>query len=151
MDVGTEMTLSPDVAALNPHVKTKTLKVKRDVIPSVPGLKSELEASLYRQIENEGLPIPILQVTLAKALGRAWEYDGAWIEERIAYEVNGATYVKGGHSTGNGIHRDYEKANAAVLLGWRLFVFDRKMIDDGQALETLKKAFEWLGTDKLGW
>jgi hypothetical protein len=146
------MTIPDHLRELNPDLKrVRKVSIKRDFIPTVPGLKSELEAEMYGQIESAGLPLPILQVTLAKALGRSWEYDGAWAEQRIAYEVNGATYVKGGHSTGNGIHRDYEKGNAAVLLGWKLFHFDKRMIEDGEALETLKKAFEWLGTDKLGW
>jgi hypothetical protein len=146
---------------LNPHIAPKTLKgarIRKDELPTapeVPGLKSELEAELYRQIKAAGLPLPILQVTLAKCLGRGWQYDGAWVEERIAYEVNGATFVVGGHSTGTGIHRDYEKWNAAVLLDWKLFVFDSKMIkapkdgSDSQAIETLRKAFEWVNTKEM--
>jgi hypothetical protein len=47
--------------------------------------------------------------------------------------------------------------NAAVLLGWRLFVFDSKMIkqpkdgSDSDAIATLRKAFEWLNTDEQKW
>jgi hypothetical protein len=148
------MILSPDVERLNPGVNVDTLRVRVDKpIES----ESPLESDLYAQIERAGLPLPIKQVPLAKPLGRHWVYDAAWVEERIAYEVNGATYVKGGHSTGTGIHRDYEKANAAVLLGWRLFVFDSKMIkqpkdgSDSDAIATLRKAFEWLNTDEQKW
>jgi hypothetical protein len=147
------MTIPDHLRALNPHIKTKTrLHLKGD-----EPKESHLETDLYEQIEKAGLPLPVKQVTLAKALGRGWVYDAAWVEERIAYEVNGATFVKGGHSTGVGIHRDYEKANAAVLLGWRLFQFDSQMIkqpkdgSDSEAIATLRKAFQWLGTDKLGW
>lgn len=154
------MIIPNHVRALNPHLpkRVRKVRVKEDVTPSVPrlpGLKSELEASLYDQIQQAGLPPPILQATLAKPLGRGYVYDGAWIEERIGYEVNGATFTTGGHSTGTGIGRDYRKWNAAILLGWHLFVFDSKMIQkpkdggESEAIETLRKAFAWCKTDVM--
>lgn len=150
------MILPEHLRALNPHVpkRVKRVRVKEEFVPRVPGLRSELEAALYEQIEQAGLPLPILQAQLAKPLGRGYVYDGAWIEERIAYEVNGATFVTGGHSTGTGLNRDYRKWNAAILLDWWLFVFDSKMIQkprggESEAIGTLRKAFGWRNTDVL--
>ena len=50
------------------------------------------------------------------------------------------TYAHMGHSTGPGIARDYEKSNLAMLAGWRTFVFDRRMVEAGTALDVTAKA-----------
>jgi very-short-patch-repair endonuclease len=70
--------------------------------------------------------------------GRKFRYDFAFVKERLLVEINGGTYARMGHSTGRGIARDYEKHNLATLAGWRTFVFDGKMVEDGTAIETLK-------------
>lgn len=54
--------------------------------------------------------------------------DFAWPEARIAVEVQGATWVKGGHSTGAGIARDAAKSNLAQLSGWVLLALTAEMI-----------------------
>ena len=73
--------------------------------------------------------------------GRKFRFDFAFIqpEHRLLIEINGGTYSKGGHSTGTGINRDYEKNNLAVLNGWRVLSFDTKMVKSGAALEVVEK------------
>ena len=86
---------------------------------------SQLEAELALQIRALGLPEPIREYRAIK--GRKFRFDFAWLEQRLLVEVNGGTYTKGAHSTGRGIARDYEKANLAVLQGWRALSFDGTM------------------------
>ena len=58
-----------------------------------------------------------------KALGlakvrRAYVADFLWPEARVVAELQGAIWVKGGHSTGTGIQRDAIKALTAAAGGW---------------------------------
>lgn len=101
---------------------------------------SQLEAELALQIKALGLPEPIREYQAIK--GRKFRFDFAWLEQRLLVEVNGGTYTKGAHSTGQGIARDYEKANLAVLQGWRVLSFDGKAVKDGTAVEVISKALE---------
>lgn len=54
--------------------------------------------------------------------------DFAWPDARVAVEIQGATWVKGGHSTGKGIARDAAKSNLAQLSGWILLALTAEMI-----------------------
>ena len=74
--------------------------------------------------------------------GRKFRFDFAWLEHRLLVEVNGGTYTKGAHSTGQGIARDYEKANLATLDGWRVLMFDGKAVKSGEAVEVIRQALE---------
>jgi very-short-patch-repair endonuclease len=100
---------------------------------------TDLEDKLYWQIVEAMLPTPEREVTFIP--GRKFRADFCWRKERVIAEVNGGTFRRMAHSTGEGIHRDYEKGDLATLAGWRYFNFDRSMIEDGFAIETLKKAF----------
>ena len=104
--------------------------------------KSALEAELALQIKALGLPEPIREYQAIK--GRKFRFDFAWLdpEHRLLVEVNGGTYTQGAHSTGQGIARDYEKANLAVLQGWRVLTFDGKAVKSGEAVEVIRQALE---------
>ena len=99
---------------------------------------SQLEAELALQIKALGLPEPIREYQAIK--GRKFRFDFAWLEQRLLVEVNGGTYTQGAHSTGRGIARDYEKANLAVLQGWRVLTFDGKSVKDGTAVVVVRRA-----------
>ena len=49
---------------------------------------------------------------------RAYVGDFIWPDARVVLEVQGATWVTGGHSTGTGIERDAIKALTAAAGGW---------------------------------
>ena len=102
--------------------------------------KSALEAELALQIRALGLPEPVREYQAIK--GRKFRFDFAWLEHRLLVEVNGGTYTKGAHSTGQGIARDYEKANLATLDGWRVLMFDGKAVKSGVAVEVIRQALE---------
>jgi very-short-patch-repair endonuclease len=102
--------------------------------------KSALEAELALQIRALGLPEPIREYQAIT--GRKFRFDFAWLEHRLLVEVNGGTYTKGAHSTGQGIARDYEKANLATLDGWRVLMFDGKVVKSGVAVEVIRQALE---------
>lgn len=74
--------------------------------------------------------------------GRKWRADFAYPAERIAIECEGGTFIGGRHSRGDGFRRDCEKYNAAALAGWRVLRFDKSMIREGVAVQTIAAALE---------
>jgi hypothetical protein len=65
---------------------------------------------------------------------RRWRIDIADVERKIAMECEGGTYSNGRHTRGVGFENDCEKYNNAVLLGWRILRFTRKIIESGHAV-----------------
>ena len=102
--------------------------------------KSDLEDTLAFQLDALGLTGYVREYQAIK--GRKFRFDFCFTEQRLLIEVNGGTFTKGAHSTGQGIARDYEKANLAVLQGWRVLMFDGKAVKSGEAVEVIRKALE---------
>ncbi len=74
--------------------------------------------------------------------GRKFRYDFAFVEEKLLVEINGGTYTKGAHSTGQGIARDYEKIRLGQDHGWTVYPFDGKAVRSGEAVEIIRQALE---------
>jgi very-short-patch-repair endonuclease len=102
---------------------------------------SDLEDLLALELRAAGVSEPKRQYRFHTS--RRWLADFCWTCERLIVEVNGMTHVASrGHTSYAGIHRDYEKANGAQDMGYRYYQFDREMIEDGTALDTIIKAME---------
>jgi len=73
---------------------------------------------------------------------RKWRFDFASVTEKLAIEVEGLVhgYGKGRHQTVSGYHRDCEKYNEAVLLGWRILRITPAMIRSGTAWSYVRRA-----------
>jgi hypothetical protein len=54
--------------------------------------------------------------------------DFAWPQACVVVEVQGGTFVVGGHSTGPGIERDAIKSLTAQVSGWALICLTDKML-----------------------
>lgn len=61
---------------------------------------------------------------------RKWRWDFAWPDQKLAVEIQGGSWVGGGHNTGAGQAKDYEKLNAATRLGWRCLLYSTPMLKD---------------------
>lgn len=61
---------------------------------------------------------------------RRYRFDYAHMESKVAIELNGQTWRLGGHSSGSGLQRDYEKLNLAQSLGWCVFQLSSQMITE---------------------
>lgn len=59
---------------------------------------------------------------------RRWRFDFAWPSQLVAVECQGGTFSRrrSGHSSGMGLQNDYDKLNAAAVLGWRVLQFSAK-------------------------
>jgi hypothetical protein len=65
---------------------------------------------------QQGLPPSVTEH--AFHYSRKWRFDFAWLEQKVALEVEGGIWIAGGHSRGSGQVKDHEKMNNAALLGW---------------------------------
>lgn len=90
--------------------------------------KSDLERqfeTLWRQLGGEPL-----KSEYRFHPKRKWRFDFADPFQKIAIELEGGVWTGGRHTRPEGFTKDCEKYNAAALLGWRVFRFTTKMLDD---------------------
>lgn len=101
-------------------------------------------------IRGAKLPEPVLQHRLYPRRllpGRKrltpFRFDLAWEDRKLAVEIQGGSRLKGPrnyHGSGDGMLRDCEKLNEAVLQGWRVLKFTTEQVNDGRALDVLREA-----------
>lgn len=61
---------------------------------------------------------------------RKFKFDYAHLAAKVAIEINGQIWHQGGHSSGKGLMRDYEKLNLAQQLGYCVFQLSPEMITE---------------------
>jgi len=109
------------------------------------GLASVTTKPIYQLVgmcRGAGLPEPTPEYRFHAS--RGWMFDYAFVAERLAVEIEGGIWKKGGgaHSHPLNIERDIEKYNEAAILGWRILrvvperwmeaiVLIRRALDDG--------------------
>ena len=106
----------------------------------MPKAGSKGEEALALHLRADGIEY---QREVKLIQGRKWSWDFVVSKPYVAgfaIEVQGGTWSKGGHSTGSGIARDCEKANAAAVLGYRTLFFTTSMVMDGTAIATIRQA-----------
>lgn len=120
------------------------LRPTRTRTPGKVSERSKLEALLLRRIELAGLPMPEVQYRWARDEGRQYRSDGAYVEARVLLEVQGGIWAAdaGRHNRGSGYEEDCRRDNLAALLRWTLLRFTERMIKDGTAAETIRRALE---------
>lgn len=87
-----------------------------------------------RQCDLAGLPKPVGEHRFHST--RKWRFDWAFLDQRLAIEVEGAAFKAGGgrHTRGAGFRKDTEKYAEALILGWRVLRVLPEQIANGQAL-----------------
>lgn len=101
---------------------------------------SHAEESLAAELRWLKLPTPERQYRFHPT--RRWRADFAWPSHKLLLEVDGGGFVNGAHSRGMGMAKDCEKANEAVLAGWRMLRVTPAHIRDGQAIEWITRALQ---------
>jgi len=100
--------------------------------------QSELEELFAFQVKATGLPEPEREAAVIP--GRKFRFDFCFREARLLIEINGGTFTKGGHSSGLGLRRDYEKLRLAQDHGWKVYPFDAQAVRSGEAVEVVRRA-----------
>lgn len=123
--------------------RPKRLRTGKEADTGIRALRKALRVTkadrLIRMLDQYSLgpfetEYPFARVTL----GRQWLFDVAWPGLKVAVEIEGGIWGKGGqsggqkcklcgetpkgaHGSATGILRDIEKYNAGMMLGWRIY------------------------------
>jgi very-short-patch-repair endonuclease len=99
---------------------------------------SRLEAVLDLHLKAAGIPAPEREYKFHSS--RKWRFDFAFPDQKVGIECEGGSWINGAHSRGARFEKDAQKYNTAILGGWRVLRFTGRMIDSGEALETIEAA-----------
>jgi very-short-patch-repair endonuclease len=88
---------------------------------------SPMEDDFLAQVRAAGLPEPTREFQFHPV--RRWRADFAWQDQKILVEIQGGLYgrFKGRHVTQ--VEADYEKINAAQVIGYRVFQFGHRALN----------------------
>jgi len=95
--------------------------------------KAKLENSFHSHwvLMFGDLPEPVRQhPILNPETNRHFKLDFAWVEEKLAVEIQGGAWGKGGHNTALGQAHDYARHNYLTRIGWRILYFNSPMLKD---------------------
>jgi len=97
---------------------------------------------LDRQCQLLGLPRPVAEHRFHPT--RRWRFDWAFVDERIAIEIEGGVFLADGgrHSRGAGFRNDTEKYAEAAIAGWRIIRVLPEHVTQGQAVEWIRRALK---------
>lgn len=94
--------------------------------PRLEGCESKIEHDLFNYWKRN-FKEPIVQQHQFHP-ERAWRFDFCFPSAYVAVEVQG---YGTGHTSYTGMHRDYEKHNAAMALGWGIvYVMSKDLLPD---------------------
>ena len=87
------------------------------------------------------LPVPELEYRFHPS--RRWRFDFAWVDRRVALEVDGGIWIKGRHNQGAALKKTWERDNAAAGMGWRILRCEPKDLLMAETIRALALALEW--------
>jgi len=110
---------------------------------------SKAEQLFAFQCAAEKLPSHVREYCFALSIGRAWRFDFAWPDLKVAVEIeglvkrfiNGKPYMLGRHATFSGFTEDCIKYANANILGWHVLRFNQALVKDGSAIELTAQMF----------
>lgn len=77
---------------------------------------------------------------------RRFRFDYAFVEQKIAVEVEGGVWIQGRHTRGSGYVKDMEKYNLATVEGWRVLRFTPQQLKEEQTYNMLGKLLDRIDT-----
>lgn len=98
------------------------------------------EETIALHIRANKLPVPCREFRFDPS--RRWRFDFAWLDHRVALEVEGGTWGVGRHTSGKGFKADCEKYVAAQLAGWMVLRVTTDHVMSGEAIKWIKQALE---------
>lgn len=98
-----------------------------------------MNASIFPQVcQQSGLPKPVPEYRFHEV--RKWRFDWAWVDEKVALEVEGGIYSGGRHTRASGFVGDMEKYNSAGARGWIVLRCQPKELLTTATLELVRAA-----------
>lgn len=89
--------------------------------------------------------MPMRELHFALGSKRKWRFDFAWVDCRVAVEIEGGTFAGGRHNTGAGHFTDCDKYNEAVERGWALLRFTAQHLRKDLVKESIERVRRVLG------
>lgn len=105
--------------------------------------REDFAATLAIRAVQAGLPAPVREWRFHPR--RRWRFDLAFVEQRVAVEVDGGAFSGGRHTSGPGFREDCVKLSEAAALGWRVLRVMPEHVESGEALRWLEAALAWGG------
>ncbi len=78
---------------------------------------------------------------------RRWRFDLAFLDHKLAIEIEGGVWIRGRHTRGSGFISDMDKYNEAMLLSWYMFRFTPNDVKIGKALNMINRFFKGDGIE----
>ena len=78
---------------------------------------------------------------------RRWKFDFAWLDLKLAVEIEGGIFVRGRHVSPRGFIADCEKYNNAVLEGWEVIRLPVHGKNNAWIVEGLELLDAWFTRD----
>ncbi len=94
---------------------------------------------------SSGLPVPVPEYKFCPT--RRWRLDYAWIDYKLALEVEGGIWITGRHNYPSGFLKDIEKYNTLTLMGWKLIRCTPSDIKSLRIIATLQDFFSMCQND----
>lgn len=117
--------------------------------------ESKLEDRFDYDCRKHGLPPFVRDHKFAvAAMKRRWKFDFAWLEQKVAVEVEGLNVrqnaagewqLSGRHATVTGFREDCVKYNAAALLGWIVLRFVSNQVSSDYGVQATMRALSMRG------
>ena len=84
-----------------------------------------------------GLPEPVAEYQFHAT--RRWRLDWAWVDAKLALEIQGGLFSGGRHVRGAALLGEHEKLNAAAAAGWRVLFVTPQQVEDGSAFAVIRR------------
>lgn len=99
-----------------------------------------IDSLVIAQAKEAYLKTPVAELMFAKP--RKWRFDYAFLDWKIALEIDGGLFLKGGgrHNRGASMLKDYEKLNTAACMGWKVIHLTPQQVRRGELTRWLKLA-----------
>jgi hypothetical protein len=111
----------------------KSISIKKPKVDYPKFLALQLE-------DHKDIPIPIFEHTFHPT--RKWRFDLAFMDAKLAVEVEGGIWNYGRHNRASSFIKDMEKYNNACLLGWNLLRLSTDMVKSGEGVIYVLKFFK---------
>ena len=96
---------------------------------------SHLEAAFLIFLDQRAPDLPKPEREYQFHPERKWRLDFAWVEKKVAVEIEGLTRSGGRHQKRQGFLADAEKHEAALMLGWTVYRVPGSVGDGGRPLD----------------
>lgn len=101
---------------------------------------------VVQYFRSQGIPEPVFEHKFCD--DRKWRFDVAFVEHRVAVEIDGGIWIGGGHNRGAQIKKTWEKENEAQIMGWKILKCEPEDLCLVSTTDMIKRALENLGNDQ---